>query len=201
MTIEQLRERVASEQKTLGKLRARKQKIEEHQARLRDEVAYYDKQMLGNHRAENAADVRVRAAQGDLEEAQARAIAEAHNGLSREELMSELKHVLKSKLPFEHSVIRLLEIYTRYQGIGMDELGYVIACQNPAQPNRYRTMVTNQRYRVLGVLDAHCPKHPESGRYLPPYVAEVDRIVGEPDVAPPVGINMVPSGYSEPSAE
>lgn len=201
MTIQELRDKIERERQTLGKLDARRRRIEELQEKLQAEVRYYENQMLANHRAENDASMRLQAAEGDLNEAVARGIAEYHEGPSREELLDKLQRTLRSKLPFAYSVVRMLEIYTRYQGVGLTELGFVSAAVNPKYPNRYRTLTATQKARVMEVLMGCCPKHPDTGRYLPPYEVDESGIVQTPDVAPPVGLRAVPTGYNEPSCE
>ena len=161
MRIETLKEELESARAVVVRITDEQAQLDKHNKELQDAVnANFKAQTQLSHEKFDA-QIRVYDLEADVECEVARQVAEEcirlSGGCSREILLAELRQALRSKKGREAEIVRWLERRRRYRG-GREELAGAVELTYP------------QRERVIKTLDRICPRHPETGKWLPPYV-------------------------------
>ena len=169
MTIEQLKIDMQVAQAAREAAEAETARLREEQIKLQDAVHDNMKLQQTSRREESAAASRYHKAEFDLNELVAREVAESFGGCNREALLARVRAALRSTIPFEESVLKELE-YGSVIRKGM--VAHDLVRVGVMHKDRARSLSDAQRSRVMDVLETFCPKHPDTGRWLPPYVRE-----------------------------
>lgn len=191
MTIQDVQRRIAKEEKALAMLDTRKGQLRERKDRVVAEGKWVDAQLTQTHNAVTEAKVRLKSAEVDMNLAVAKDIAKNFNSLTIDEFIAELKTAVRSKFPFEKQIVGLLEVYACYKGVPDSELENLLVYTDPNPPYRYRKLLPTQKARVVEVLERRCPKHPQTGRYLPP-LYKVEDDVGAEEVVDYLRARLTP---------
>ena len=164
-TLEQLNQAVLRAKADVASAEAELENLQAENMRLQDAVtANFDKQTEVRLRKQDA-DYAIYVAKRGMRLARSNAVIAGFDGMSREGFIAGLRVVVRSKFPIVDSLVRTLERGASEQGASEEEMSR----WHDAECYRLRDLSAPMQERVRMVLDKCCPRHPDSGRYLPPY--------------------------------